>query len=81
MTLVPTDEIKDMLKKYEELWNRIRDLTSAVTNISSKYGENVMKIIFNSDDDLPLKQTELHNMVIVVRSVFHESIKYCPHIF
>ena len=32
-----------------------------------------MKIKFNADDDLPLKKTlKLYNMVIVVRSVFHE---------
>ena len=32
-----------------------------------------MQIKFNSDDNLPLKKTlELYNMVIVVRSVFHD---------
>ena len=41
-----------------------------------------MKIKFNSDDDLPLKKTlKLYNMVIVVRSVFHESKKYYPLVF
>ena len=36
-----------------------------------------MKIKFNSDDVLPLKETlELYNMVIVISSVFHESKKY-----
>ena len=41
-----------------------------------------MKIKFNSHDDLPLKKTtELHNMVIVVRSVFHEDSKHYPQVF
>ena len=32
-----------------------------------------MKIKFNSDDDLPLNKTlELYNMIIVLRSVFHD---------
>ena len=32
-----------------------------------------MQIKFHSDDNLPLKKTlELYNMVIVVRSVFHD---------
>ena len=32
-----------------------------------------MKIKFNSNDDLPLNEMlELHNMVMVVRSAFHE---------
>ena len=41
-----------------------------------------MKIKFNSNDDVPLKKIlELHNMVIVVRSVFHEVNKYYPKQF
>ena len=41
-----------------------------------------MKITFKSDDDLPLKLTiEFYNMVMVVRSVFHESNKYYPQMF
>ena len=36
-----------------------------------------MKIKFNFDDDLPLNKTlKLFNMIIVVRSVFHEGSKY-----
>ena len=41
-----------------------------------------MKLKFNSDDDLSLKKTlKLYNMIIVVRSVFHERNKYCPQVF
>ena len=41
-----------------------------------------MKIKSNSDDDVPLKKTlELSNMVIVVRSAFHEGNKYYPQDF
>ena len=41
-----------------------------------------MKIKFNSDDDLPLRKTlEVHKMLIVVRSVFHEDNKYDPQVF
>ena len=41
-----------------------------------------MKVKFNSDDDLPLKKTlKLYNLVIVVRSVFHEGTKYYPQVF
>ena len=31
-----------------------------------------MKIKLNSNDNLPLKAFEFYNMIIVVRSVFHE---------
>ena len=57
MTLVPTDESKDTLKKYQELWDQIRDLTRSITNYSDNYYEKHMKIKFNSDDDLPLNKT------------------------
>ena len=73
LTLVLTDEGKDTLKTYEELWNKIRDLIRSITNNSDDYDEKYIKIKFNLNDDLPLKKTlELRNMVIVVRSVFYE---------
>ena len=41
-----------------------------------------MKIKFNSDDNLPLnKILKLHNLIIVVRSVFKEGGKYYSHVF
>ena len=82
MTLVSTDETKDTLKKHRELWNKIRDLIKSITNISDDYDEKYMKIKCNSDDDLLLKKmVELHNMIIVVRFVFHEENKYYPQDF
>ena len=40
-----------------------------------------MKMMFNLDDDLPLKKTfELRNMVIVAWSVLHEGNKYYPQL-
>ena len=32
LTLVPTDESKDTLKRYEELWSKLRDLLRSITN-------------------------------------------------
>ena len=41
-----------------------------------------MKIKFNSDNDLPLnKPLKLHNMTIIVRSVFEEDGKLYPQVF
>ena len=72
MSQVPTDESKDAMKKYEELWSKIRNLIRSITNDSYK---------FHSDDDLPLTKTlNSHNMIIVVRSVFHEGNKYNPQL-
>ena len=34
MRLVPTNESKEVIKKYEELWSKIRDLTGLITKNS-----------------------------------------------
>ena len=65
MILVPTDESKDTLKKYKEMWSKVRDLIRSITNNSEDYDEKYMKIKSNSDDDLRLKKTlELHKMAM-----------------
>ena len=71
LTLVPTNESKEMKKKYEELWSKIRDLIGSVTKDSDDYNENYIKIKCNLDDKLPLnKVIEIHSMIIVVRVAF-----------
>ena len=45
------------------------------------YGQDFMKMKFNSDDTLPLnKMLKLHNITIVIRSVFQEDGKYYPQV-
>ena len=53
LTLVSTDEIKGILKKYEELQNNIKGLIRSITNNLNNYDKKYMKIKFNSDDSLP----------------------------
>ena len=66
-----TDKNKNTLKMYTELWDKIKDLISSITNNSGDYDEKYMKIKFNSDDNLPSnKILKLHHLVIVVRIVF-----------
>ena len=80
MTLVPTDESKDILKRYDQLCSETRDVIRLITNNSSNYDEKYMKV--KLDDDLPLKKTlELQNMVIVVKVVFHDGSKYYLQLF
>lgn len=56
-------------KKYEELWNNIRDLIRSISNNSFRS--------FTSIDHLTLKKTlELFNMIIVARFVFHKDNNY-----
>ena len=47
-----------------------------------KYRKGFMKIKFNSDDNLPLNKTlKLHNMTIIIRSVFEEDGKFYPQVY
>ena len=47
LTLVPTNESKEIIKKYEELWRKIRYLTRSITKNSDDYDEKHMKIKFD----------------------------------
>ena len=72
LTLVPTNESKEIIKKYEELRGKMRDLTNSTTNNLDDYDEKYMKIKFHLDDELPQNKTiKIHSMIIVVRDVFH----------
>ena len=79
LTLVPTDESKEKIKKYEELWIRIKDLLRSVTKNSddNDYDEIYMKIKFHSDEELPVnKAVELFFLKII-----NENNKYYPQVF
>ena len=41
LTLVRTDESKETLKKYQELWTKIKDLTRSITNNLDNYEEKI----------------------------------------
>ena len=81
LTLVPTNESKEKIKKYEELWIKIKDLMRSITKKSDDYDQKYMKIKFNSDDELPLNKTiKIPTITIVVRTVFHENSEYYPQV-
>ena len=70
------DKNKGLLKKYNDVFNGIRNKIKKIS------GEDYMKIKFNLDDDLPLnKQLKFHNTTITIRSVFEEDGKLYPQIF
>ena len=77
-----TDENKELLKKYNDVWNGIRDKIKEVSSDGSDYEKDFMKSKFNSDDDLPLnKPLKFHLMTITIRSVFEEDGKFYPQVF
>ena len=51
-----TDENKELLKKYNDVWNGIKDKIKEVSSGECDYEKDYMKIKFNSDDELPLNK-------------------------
>ena len=77
-----TDENKELLKKYKDVFNGIINKIKKICGDECDYEKDYMKIKFNSDDDLPLnKQLKFHNMTITIRSVFEEDGKLYPQVF
>ena len=77
-----TDENKELLKKYNDVLNGIRDKFKEINSIECDYEKYYMKIKFNSDDELPLKKPlKFHNMTITIRSAFEEDGKLYPQVF
>ena len=77
-----TDENKELLKKYNDVWNGIKNKIEEVSSGECDYEKDYMKIKFNSDDNLPLnKPLKFHNMTITIRSVFKADGKIYPQVF
>ena len=71
LTLILINKRKDTVKKYEELWTKMRDVACLTSSDSDDDDKKYIKIKFDSDDDLGFKKTlELFNMIKFVKSVF-----------
>ena len=77
------DENKEVLKKYADVWDGIKNKIKAINDGKEyDYLKDYMKIKFNSDDELPLnKPLESNAMTIIIRSVFEEDDKFYPQLF
>ena len=77
------DKNREVLEKYTELWDGIKYLIKTINGGEvGEYAKDFMRIRFESRDDLPLnKILKLHNLTVVVRSVFEENDKYYPQVF
>ena len=77
-----TDENKELLKKYNDVFNGIRDKIKEISSGECDYEKDYMKIKFNSDDNLPLnKPLKFHNTTITITSVFEEDSKLYLQVF
>ena len=88
LTFAFTDKNKKALEKYTRLWDEIKYHIQTINAGKSgecnsiEYEKNYTKIKFNLDDDLSLnKIPKLHNLTIIVRSVFEEDGKCHLQVF
>ena len=67
-----TDENKEVLKKYREFRDGIKNEIETINDgKKGEYGKDYMKIKFNTNDHLPVnKLLKLHLLTIIVRCVF-----------
>ena len=76
------NENEELLKKYNDVFNGIRDKIKEISSDKCDYKKDFMKIKLHSDDKLPLnKPLKLYNMNITIRSVFEEDGKLYPQSF
>ena len=77
-----TYQNKEIRKKYNDVWNGIRDKIKEVNIGECDYEKDYLKIKLNFDYNLPLnKPLIFHNMTITMRSVFEEDGKLYPQLF
>ena len=77
-----TYENKQLIKKYNDIFNGIRDKLKEINSDERDYEKGYLKIKFNSDDELPLKKSlKFHLMTITIRSIFEEDGKLYPQVF
>ena len=77
------DGNKQVLKKYEKVWEGIKkEIETINSGKKIQYGKDFQKIRFESNDDSPLnKPVKLHLLTIIIRSVFSENGKFYPQLF
>ena len=78
-----TDESKEVLEKYTELWDGIKNEFEKISGgKKGEYDKDFIKIKFNTDDNLPLdKPLKLHPLAIIVRYIFEEDSKFYSQIY
>ena len=83
LVLDDIDEYKQVSKKYEDVWDRIRKEIKTINGSKKvEYEKDLKKIRFESNDDLPMnKPMKLLLLTIIIRCVFSEDDKFYPQLF
>ena len=77
------DENKEVLKKYEKVWEGIKKEIETINGGKKiENGKDLKKIRFASNDDLLLnKPLKIRLLTIIIRSVFSEDSNFYPQLF
>ena len=83
LNIADKDRNSEVLKRYAEVWNRIKDCIEKINNNKlGEYDKYYMKIKFNSDDDVPLnKVLNFPTITVIIRNIFEKDGKYYPQSF
>ena len=83
LVLDEIDENKEILKKYEEVWEGIKkEIQTINSGEKIENGKDFQKIRFESNDNLSLnKPIKLSLLTIIIRSVFSENGEFYPQLF
>ena len=78
-----TDEKREVLKKYRELWDGFKNEIETINGgKEGKYGKDFIKTKFDTEDDLPLnKPLKRRILTIIVKSVFEEDSNFYPQFY
>ena len=72
----------NVLRKFVNIWESIRAKIEENMGDIVQYDKDYMKINFVSNDNLPTDNiANMHQVKIIIRSVFAQSGKYCPQLF
>ena len=77
------DRNSEVLKKYSEVWDGIKDCIKKINNRElGKYDKDYMKIKLNSNDDIPSNnQLNFPTIPVIIRNIFEKDDTYYPQIF
>ena len=73
LNIASADKNSEVLKKYSEVWNEIKDCIEKIGDNEGEYDKDFMKIKFNSGDDIPLnKVLKILTATVVIRNIFEK---------
>ena len=82
MVFDDTDKNKELLKRYDDVFNGIMGKIKKIDDDWLEYTKDYTKIKFNSDDNLPLnKPLKFYQMTVTIRCVISEENKLYPQVF